>query len=164
MMIAEIRPAAGRLALTAVACTLLLAACQAVTGTSGHQAGVSSQAGLQVAQIRSRNGLPALVPDSGLEKVALQQAANMARVGRMTHSTGWRRDFVSRVRAGGVGGAAAENIAAGQRDVGSVLSAWMDSPGHRRNILDPRFRRFGLAYATGKEPEGRRFWTMVVAD
>jgi uncharacterized protein YkwD len=40
---------------------------------------------------------------------------------------------------------------------------WMNSSGHRRNMLDPRFRRFGLASASASgSPE--RYWALVLAD
>lgn len=42
--------------------------------------------------------------------------------------------------ANAVGG---ENIAKGQHSAAEVVKAWMDSPGHRRNILDPHFRWIG---------------------
>ena len=40
---------------------------------------------------------------------------------------------------------AAENIAAGQPTVQRAVQAWMGSPGHRRNILDCKFRETGIA-------------------
>ena len=43
--------------------------------------------------------------------------------------------------------AAAENIAKGQRSAKEVVQAWMDSPGHRQNILTPNFTHIGIGYA-----------------
>jgi serine protease len=42
-----------------------------------------------------------------------------------------------------------ENIAWGQPDVGSVMDAWLHSPGHRANILNPNFKEVGLGLAQG---------------
>ncbi|NNU26989.1 CAP domain-containing protein [Isoptericola sp. JC619] len=63
-----------------------------------------------------------------------------------------------RADAAGVSGLAAENIAVGQRDAAAVVQAWMDSPGHRANILECSHTRHGL----GKEPgQGGPWWTQV---
>jgi N-formylglutamate deformylase len=94
---------------------------------------------------------------------ALRQARNMAETGRMAHDTGWRRDFATRMRQDRVGGLAAENIAHGRMDVPEVLAMWMNSSGHRRNMLDGRFTRFGLAHAQDGRDGGRRYWAMVLA-
>lgn len=56
-----------------------------------------------------------------------------------------------------------ENIAAGQRDVDSVMRGWLDSPGHCRNIMSPRQAEFGLGYAEGANTEYSRYWTQVFA-
>ena len=87
----------------------------------------------------------------------------MARSGRMAHTTGWGKNFVSRMRADGVRGAAAENVAYGDLDPPEVFSRWMNSAGHRRNMLDPAFSRFGLAYVREAENPKRRYWALVLA-
>jgi uncharacterized protein YkwD len=43
-----------------------------------------------------------------------------------------------------------ENIAEGQSSVDEVMDTWMNSPGHRRNILDPAFKELGVGIALGK--------------
>jgi uncharacterized protein YkwD len=65
---------------------------------TGNGAGASTAASGLIAGIRSTNGLGALSPDSQLERAALQQAGYMAGAGRMEHTTGWGKDFASRVR------------------------------------------------------------------
>jgi uncharacterized protein YkwD len=42
-----------------------------------------------------------------------------------------------------------ENLAAGQRSPEQAMNDWMDSPGHRQNILDPRFVELGVGVRTG---------------
>lgn len=49
-----------------------------------------------------------------------------------------------------------ENIAAGYRSAASVVRAWLNSPGHRANILNPDFTRIGLGLAAGAG--GTRYW------
>jgi uncharacterized protein YkwD len=42
------------------------------------------------------------------------------------------------------------------------MQMWMDSPSHRRNMLDRRFNHFGVASAT--DGEGKRYWSMVLGE
>ena len=44
---------------------------------------------------------------------------------------------------------AGENIAAGQTTAESVMKSWMNSPGHKKNILSPNFTHIGVGYAKG---------------
>ena len=58
-------------------------------------------------------------------------------------------------------GAAGENIAAGQPTASSVHQAWMNSSGHRANILNGSFARIGVGHAAcGGSPR----WTQNFAD
>ncbi len=113
---------------------------------------------------RRSSGLSPAKPDSKLEQAALEQARYMAAAGEMTHTTGRGRDFVSRKTANEIEGIAAENVAVayGEPDVGHVMKMWMDSPPHRRNMLDPRFGHFGVASAT--DGNGKRYWAMVLGE
>lgn len=150
---------------TAVTLSLLLAlaGCGSIrnAATSGQVQAATGEASL--ATIRSEHGLPPLSRDAQLERAALEQARLMAATGRMNHTTGFRHDFASRMKANGVRGTAAENIAAGRMEPGKVFSMWMNSAGHRRNMLDPKFRRFGLASASA-EGSSERYWALVLAD
>lgn len=60
-----------------------------------------------------------------------------------------------------------ENIAAGQTTPESVVRAWMNSPGHRANILNPRFTHMGLGYTFLANDTGRvnyrHYWTQTFA-
>ncbi|MET3582361.1 uncharacterized protein YkwD [Mesorhizobium robiniae] len=138
-----------------------LAACATVLPT-GEGAGVSASAAGTLTSIRASAGLAPLVADPQLEKAALQQAGYMARGGRMTHTTGWGKGFASRVKGNGITGAAAENIAEGRFDQQKLFDIWMNSAGHRRNMLDPRFTRFGLAYVRDGRDSSRRYWSLVL--
>lgn len=149
----------SRLAFAALA-LLALCAC-ASRGPVGEGAGASSSGKAYLSEIRSSNGLSTLTYDARLEAAALQQSGYMAGVRKMQHTTGWRRDFAARMKKNGVEGAAAENIAAGRFDMAKLFQMWMNSAGHRKNMLDPRFSRFGLAYAN--DGDGTRYWTLVLA-
>jgi uncharacterized protein YkwD len=54
-----------------------------------------------------------------------------------------------------------ENVAAGQPDCATVMAAWMNSPGHRDNILNPRFVHIGVAAAANGA--GVVYWAMDLA-
>lgn len=151
------------LGFAAVTAILPLAACQTVTRTPGKSVGASASASFNVQAIRSANGLGGLSADPTLERAALQQAGYMASRGRMSHTTSWGRGFTSRVRDNGIRGAAAENIAMGSMDLDYLFVRWMASPPHRRNMLDPKFTRFGLAYAESSNGRTQRFWALVLA-
>ncbi|MFC4103086.1 SafA/ExsA family spore coat assembly protein [Paenibacillus xanthanilyticus] len=54
---------------------------------------------------------------------------------------------------------AGENIAAGQATAQAVMTSWMNSPGHRANILSPNFTEIGVGYCTGGSM--RVYWTQM---
>lgn len=145
-----------------LAALLGLAACSTVSLPTGQGAGVSSSATGTLASLRATAGLGPLVPDTQLEQAALQQAGYMASRERMSHTTGWGKDFASRVKDNGIAGAAAENIAEGRFDQQKLFDIWAHSPGHRRNMLDPRFTRFGLAYVRDGRDSSLRYWALVL--
>jgi uncharacterized protein YkwD len=151
-----------RLLLIGLAAMAGLAACSTVSVPTGEGAGASSSATATLAGIRASAGLPALVPDAQLEQAALQQAGYMASRERMSHTTGWGKDFASRMKDNGVRGAAAENIAEGRFDQQKLFDIWMHSAGHRRNMLDPDFSRFGLAYVRDGRDSAIRYWSLVL--
>lgn len=79
----------------------------------------------------------------------------------MEHTALRGRDFFTRMKKNGIGAPAAENLAHGRFDVARVIDVWMESPPHRRNMLDERFGRFGLGYVA--QADDRRYWAMVLA-
>lgn len=136
---------------------LALTACQSVMSV-GPTVGASRTGERYLRAIRTQHGLTPLRPDPLFEKAALQQAAYMAQSGRMAHTTGRGRDLTTRLRAHGIT-EAAENIAFRVTTPGELFNLWMNSPGHRRNILNPRFSRFGLAYAG--DPRSP-YWALII--
>lgn len=55
-----------------------------------------------------------------------------------------------------------ENIAAGQLTPEAVMNSWLNSPGHRANILNPNFTHLGVGYVPGDEQsEFRTYWTQL---
>jgi len=89
---------------------------------------------------RANYGLPPLEMDPWLMDSARRHAAWMTNSRNMVHSNQ----------------ALAENIAMGQPNAPSVLQTWMNSSGHRANILNPGHRRIGVA--AYQAPEGTIYW------
>lgn len=139
-----------------------LTSCVSVLPTAtGDGVGMSGEAERKVAELRRAGGYRALAADSTLEHAAVQQAGYMAAGGRMEHTALRGRDFFTRMKKNGIPAPAAENLAHGRFDVANVIDVWMDSPPHRRNMLDDRFGRFGLGYVA--DAGDRRYWAMVLA-
>jgi uncharacterized protein YkwD len=95
---------------------------------------------------RQQAGLPALIGNSSLDVLALGHCSQMATTRRLSHD-GFDRRAESALSMGLL--SFGENCAEGYRDGEAVVRAWMDSPGHRANILDSRFRVTGIAYEDG---------------
>lgn len=113
-------------------------------------------------EIRRANRLGSMAADSRLEEAARYQARRMAQYRKVSHAVGWGNGFVARLRKAGIHGPAAENLCAGQKDIRSAFKAWMNSPGHRRNILDPEFAHYGLARAEAEDKPDYIYWAMVL--
>ena len=62
------------------------------------------------------------------------------------------------IAAGYQGGFVGENIAAGQRSPAEVVQAWIDSPGHCVNLMDPRFRFLGVGYLFDQNDKFGDYW------
>jgi uncharacterized protein YkwD len=96
-----------------------------------------------------------------LSKSSAAHSADMARRKYFAHASPEGEEVQDRVKVEGYSySTVGENIAVGQRNVAEVMKAWMNSPGHRANILLPAYSHFGLGYFTG-EHEGQTsiFWT-----
>lgn len=110
---------------------------------------------------RAAQGLPPLRLDPAVQQAAQAHAHAMAASGRMAHVGVGDGSPWSRLEEAGYDYSdAAENVAAWQPDVASVMSAWMNSPGHRINILGP-YRDCGMALAYSND--GRAYWCALFA-
>ncbi|AEH08137.1 SCP-like extracellular [Candidatus Protofrankia datiscae] len=107
---------------------------------------------------RARVGCAALTTDRRLITAAQAHSADMSAHDYFSHdSLDGRTPFQRITKAGYEFSAAAENIAAGQRTPAEVVRGWMNSAGHRANILNCSLKQIGVGYATG----GRygTYWT-----
>ena len=96
---------------------------------------------------RSDAGCDPVTRDAALDRAAADYAALMARTGTFSHTGPDGSEFSDRLRAAGYDDPGGENIAKGQSSADEVMADWMDSPGHRRNILDCSFRTLGVGHA-----------------
>ncbi len=123
---------------------------------------LQEQAETALNHIRRQYDLDLMQYDPKLEKAALYQANRMADADKMSHSVGWFNGFGARVKKAGIRGPAAENIAVGQPDIATVFRMWMDSKGHRMNMLDKEFNAFGLAVVAPRSNPRRKYWALML--
>jgi uncharacterized protein YkwD len=98
-------------------------------------------------------GLVPLGRSVKLDRSALFHSAEMVRYHFLGHEASGRPSLLARIRgygyfSGATGGLYAENVGAGPSSNGTahaLMDAWMASPGHRENLLYPRFRDVGIA-------------------
>jgi uncharacterized protein YkwD len=110
---------------------------------------------------RALAGLATLALDPRLQVAAQGHADRMALVGTMAHQGIGDGDLSDRLAASGYRAShGGENVAWNQPDVPAVLRAWMNSPGHRANILG-QYRHAGLALARGAQ--GDPYWCTLFA-
>lgn len=109
-------------------------------------------------QERAKYGLPALLPDWQLSRVARYKSMDMRDQRYFDHNSPVYGTPFKMIRDFGISYTyAAENIAMGQTTPQAVVRAWMNSPGHRQNILSKNYTYIGVGYATGGT--GRYYWT-----
>jgi hypothetical protein len=110
-------------------------------------------------QRRLDAGLPALPVDVRLVLAARRHSEDMATNDFFSHVGSNGSSFVQRVQADGYPTPRSENIAAGYLSAAAAVEAWMGSPGHRQNILDPVARHIGVGFAVDASSTYRRYWT-----
>jgi uncharacterized protein YkwD len=108
---------------------------------------------------RAAAGCAALADDAGLAAVARAHSADMRDRGFFDHTNPDGLSPFDRAERAGLS-ARAENIAYGQQDAAEVMDSWMNSPGHRANILDCSLTRLGVGVAEGA---GGPWWTQLFA-
>jgi uncharacterized protein YkwD len=106
---------------------------------------------------RAAAGCGPLSADGRLAGVARAHSEDMRDRGFFDHVNLDGLDPFDRADRAGAR-ALAENIAQGQRDAADVMTSWMNSPGHRANILDCRLTRLGVGVAQGG---GGPWWTQL---
>lgn len=132
-------------------------------GGSGGSSGSSGASSVESAVLslvnkeRAAAGCRALTVNSKLSSAARKYSDTMARSGNMSHTGPDGSTMTSRVEAAGYRWSRlGENIARGQANAAAVMKAWMNSPGHKANILNCQFREIGIGFHKG---DGGPWWT-----
>ena len=110
-----------------------------------------------VNEIRAQNGLSALTYNWELSRVARYKSQDMVDNRYFSHTSPTYGTPFQMIRSFGLSyRSAGENIAYGQRTPQAVVNAWMNSSGHRANILSSSYTQIGVGYAA----KGR-YWTQM---
>ncbi|WP_432138943.1 CAP domain-containing protein [Streptomyces sp. bgisy154] len=105
---------------------------------------------------RAKVGCSAVSANSALAQLAQAFSEDMAARGFFDHTDPDGNTPWDRAEKAGVSGMGGENIARGQADAAAVMEAWMNSPGHRANILNCDFKTLGVGVHFGS---GGPWWT-----
>ena len=110
--------------------------------------------------VRAKNGLPPLRRQENLQSAAQWMGMDMARAGYFSHTDSQNRGIDPRLPDLGYihYQAIGENLAGGQKTPEQVVTDWMNSPGHRANLLSPHFREIGVSYLVKPNSPLRRYW------
>jgi uncharacterized protein YkwD len=122
-------------------------------------------------QIRADRGLPLLRENARLRRAAEGHSSDMVSRGYFEHTTPSGVTMVDRIMAARytsprVGWALGENLAWGTGSLAtprSIMRAWMDSPGHRANVVKRAYRELGVGVVSGV-PSGRGAGATYTAD
>ncbi|MDX8349887.1 CAP domain-containing protein [Cognatiyoonia sp. IB215446] len=111
--------------------------------------------------VRASNGAAPLTYDARLGRAAQAHANDMLSMGRLTHTGSDGSNAGQRIRREGYDWITwGENVARGQRNEEAVLNAWVNSPGHQANNVNPNFEDFALAKAGSGS---NQYWALVFA-
>jgi uncharacterized protein YkwD len=128
------------------------------TGFMAVVSGKRNQVHQLVNKERSRRKARAVALNPELNQVAQKYAEEMARRGFFAHSNPEGVDMKWRLKYAKINyGWAGENIAMGYEESSEVVTGWMKSPGHRKNILQPQFGKMGIGFY-------KKYWVQVFTD
>ncbi|KHD38373.1 transporter [Clostridium acetobutylicum] len=109
---------------------------------------------------RAKYGLAPLKANTQLINIARVKSRDMMMKNYFSHtSPTFGSTFSLLTRYGLSYAAAGENIAYGYNNAASVMNGWMNSPGHRANILGRQYREIGVGAARSRS--GKIYWTQV---
>lgn len=127
-------------------------------GTDGSQDAFANEVVRLVNEERAKAGLPALTVDRGAASAAQVRAKEIERSFSHTRPDG--SSFNSALTEAGVNfSGAGENIAYGQNSPEKVMEGWMNSSGHRANILNSSYTSIGVGHY--QNTSGVNYWTQL---
>ena len=159
-----LRPPRRRRGLARVVLLLVVVACD-TPPTAVAQGDCTDTTGQQVTAlinaVRQEAGLSPLTVDLRMVDAARRHSADMATNNVFGHTGSDGSNAGARVRAAGYDwNFVAENVAAGQSGSEAVVSSWMNSPGHRANILHANARHLGIGYVYEAGTQYGHYWTV----
>jgi uncharacterized YkwD family protein/spore coat assembly protein SafA len=123
---------------------------QSLNIPNNHYQSVEQQVVNLVNAERAKVGIKPLTSDWELARVAQFKSEDMRDNRYFDHNSPLYGTPFQMMKSFGIHyRSAGENIAAGQTTAESVMQAWMNSPGHKKNILSPDFTHIGVGYAKG---------------
>ncbi|WP_331709960.1 CAP domain-containing protein [Paenibacillus swuensis] len=118
---------------------------------SANKGSLEQQVVTLVNQERAKAGLSPLVSDAPLAKMAYDKAVDMENNRYFDHNSPTYGSPFDMMKTYGIQyNTAGENIATGQTSAQQVMTDWMNSPGHRANILNSGFTKIGVGYYQGE--------------
>lgn len=107
---------------------------------------------------RAKEGLPALAMDADITAAANVRAKEIMQ--KFSHTRPNGSSFSSVLKEQGVSfRGSGENIAWGQKSPEQVMNGWMNSDGHRANILNPNYKNIGVGYY--QDENGVNYWVQL---
>lgn len=97
---------------------------------------------------RDKAGCDPVTEESHLDKAAQGHSDDMSERDYFSHDTPEGESFADRITAAGYPQPGAENIAKGATSADQVMQMWMNSSGHRKNILNCSLKKLGVGVAT----------------
>ncbi|QAT51310.1 hypothetical protein EQM14_10730 [Caproiciproducens sp. NJN-50] len=128
------------------------------SAATGTYADFQNQVVQLVNQERTSRGLSALSVDTALTKTATLKSQDMAKLGYFDHTSPTYGSPFDMMKQFGISyRTAGENIAMGQTSPQQVMTGWMNSEGHRANILNSSYTKIGVGIA--QNSNGQYYWT-----
>ena len=124
------------------------------TSSEPTQGGVEDEVVSLVNAERAKTGCDPLKSDPKLAQAAQDHSSDMAERDYFDHTTPEGLTFAERIVNAGYPTPGAENIAVGQQNAEQVMDGWMNSDGHRANILNCDLKSIGVGLA-----EDGMYWT-----
>lgn len=120
------------------------------TGTSSNPSAYNAEVVKLVNQERAKAGLKPLTENAKLSNMAMDKAKDMSNNNYFDHNSPTYGSPFDMMKKYGISFSyAGENIAKGQKTPADVMNAWMNSEGHRANILNSNYTTIGVAYYNG---------------
>ncbi|MDD2181232.1 MAG: LysM peptidoglycan-binding domain-containing protein [Bacilli bacterium] len=140
--------------------TINIPSAPSVPGTPSNQRSLEEEVIRLVNIERERVGRSPLTENPKISNLARTKSQDFINNDYFAHNSPTYGTPFNMLRSFGISfSAAAENIASGQRTAADVMNSWMNSSGHRSNILNPTYNQIGVGVA--RDNNGNLYWTQM---